>query len=433
MRRQGVCCAEVGATRSASSDSHANNARDVWATIELSAVKPHSGEAFPLHSVKRADASAFDTTLSVVIRFHSGGSFALLREALVSLAQQDWNDLELILALQNPADEMEAAVRQLIGEQPWRVAPAVRIVPVQVPAGVDGRSRLLNCGVAAASGRYLAFLDYDDVVYRHGYALLIQQLQRGGCAWAVGGCVKARCVAAGDSWNVAERSRFATLRSVIDLLWRNFIPIHSYVIDRAALEDFEFSFDESLTRFEDYDFLLRLTAHSTPDMSMIDNMVCEYRMRVDGPNSALECHTSPSADAQREWKRCEAIVEKRKDGLRCSVNAAELVAHVQAFVDKDIEIAKLHELLDEHARHVQDQDRMLAAQAAHINQQASLIASLQGQSASLSYRFYRVVRRVARLLSARARSGPPRILLIPRRMSAPTVKLWRIATGAGRR
>ena len=44
-------------------------------------------------------------------------------------------------------------------------------------------------GGEVAEGRYLAFLDYDDVVYPHAYQVSISRLNESGKAVALGGCL----------------------------------------------------------------------------------------------------------------------------------------------------------------------------------------------------------------------------------------------------
>jgi hypothetical protein len=308
---------------------------------------------------------AFDSTLSIVIRFHQGGRTDLLTECLSSLAAQDWDDLELVLALQNATPTLEGQVARLVISQPWRRPPRVQIVPVQLAPGVDGRSTLLNRGVNGCRGRYVAFLDYDDVVCEQGYSSLIRQLRTHGKTWAVGGCLKTKSERAGGAWRVVEEEKIPIHRSV-DRLWcGNFITIHSYVIDRARLGGFAITFDDNLTRLEDYDFLLRLAVQHAPDISLIGTMVCEYRIRLDGTNTTLDGQTCPSPEVQAEWNRCQTIVDRRKQELKCSCTVAELADMVQTRVDQQARIEQQSQTVSELSHRVSEQTRHISAQT-HI-------------------------------------------------------------------
>ncbi len=332
----------------------------------------------PIEATEAVDDWGSNSTLSVIIRFHQGGNTQFLDEALFSLALQDWDELELLLMVQNATSELEAEVEELAHRQPWRVPPRVRVLSVTMPAGADGRSRLLNRGIATARGRYLAYLDYDDLVYPHGYRTLISRLRSHGYTWAVGGCLKARSLSAPGHWYVVEKTRLSKGRSAIkNLCAGNSIAIHSYVIDRARLGDFDIGFDEELTRGEDYDFLLRLATRHRPDLGVIEDVVCEYRMRMDGSNTVLDCQATASHEAQREWSHCLAIVDRRRHLLRWSVTIAELAALDSACDALDAQLQQHRAVIAELSATTTQHSDLIIAQQAHIEKLEATIAHEQ--------------------------------------------------------
>ena len=262
-------------------------------------------------------------TLSIVVRFHLPERLPFLEEALFSLAIQAWPDLELIVAVQNGTEELKHAIVEIFERQPWLSRPRFAILLVSIPDGVDGRSTLLNRGIESATGRYLAFLDDDDIVYQHGYSTLIGQLQSSGLAVAVGGCRTAKVQLVSDHWFVlTKETPFAWGRTRNDLLRDNFVPIHSYVINRALVNPGDLYFDDDCPPLEDYDFLLRLCARYQFDFSKLDIPVCEYRIHslnsipytADAPASALASHV-----------RAQKIINEKKKHLQCAVSVDELV------------------------------------------------------------------------------------------------------------
>ena len=260
--------------------------------------------------VKPPDES--NNTLSVIIRFHQQERLAFLEEAIFSLAIQDWHDIEVMVVLQNGTDKLKQTVVDIINRQPWPRQPKYQILLVPIPPGVDGRSTLINRGIANAAGRYLAFLDDDDFVYQHGYATLIGQLVAGGRAVAVGGCRRANIQREANHWFVQSKDNFfAWGRSRLDMFHDNFVPIHSYVIDRFRLGSFELYFDDACPPLEDYDFLLRLFNAFEPDFSQLDVPVCEYRIRLDGSNSIAYVQNAPPEVVERQ-KRAQQLVKARK-------------------------------------------------------------------------------------------------------------------------
>jgi hypothetical protein len=280
----------------------------------LAVTDAERGEAF-----KKTKPHLFDnSTLSVIVRFHQKERLSFLEEALFSLALQSWADLEPIIVLQNGTDELEQVILDMLDHQPWQQSPKYKIVTVQIPEGTDGRSILLNRGIEAATGRYLSFLDDDDCVYHDGYTTLIRQLIGGDRAVAVGGCRRAQIGYESEHWFTHKKDNFFSWgNSLSDLFTENFVPIHSYVIDRARVGDSELRFDESFTLLEDYDFILRLFAAHEPDFTRLDKPVCEYRIRLDGSNSIA--HTSAaSSEVVVSQRRAQLKIKESKQKLYCN-------------------------------------------------------------------------------------------------------------------
>jgi len=270
----------------------------------------------PDEALKKPKPHLFDnSTLSVIIRFHQRERLDFLEEALFSLALQTWSDLEPIIVLQNGTDDLKQTILDMLDHQPWRVSPKHKIVSVQIPEGMDGRSILLNRGIENATGRYLSFLDDDDCVYHEGYTTLIRQLIDGDRAVAVGGCRRAQIGYESEHWFTHKKDNFfAWGRSVADLFTENFVPIHSYVVDRARTGNWELKFDESFTLLEDYEFLLRLFAAHEPDFTRLDKPVCEYRVRLNGSNSIA--HTpAASSEVINSQRRAQLMIKESKKNL----------------------------------------------------------------------------------------------------------------------
>ena len=182
--------------------------------------------------------------LSVIVRFHDPLKLSVLEEALDSLWIQHYQPLEVCLILQNFSSDQEFRVKQLLARMssnPTRTpspCPPVKLLNLPTPAGQDSRTLLLNEGLAMAEGQYLAFLDYDDIILPNGYTLLIQQAQVSAAAVIVGGCT----VTTPDSSAGTSRSTWSSNKAfdfyswgtgTIDLIWNNFIPIHSFLLNRC--------------------------------------------------------------------------------------------------------------------------------------------------------------------------------------------------------
>src|SRR2546422_6075031 len=277
---------------------------------------------------KVSSESASENMLSVIVRFHDFARLRLLGEALFSLAVQSWHNLETLVMIQNGGDDGKAACIDLINQLPWLNSPPYQVISVPIPEGVDGRSTLLNRGIERANGRYLAILDDDDLIYQHGYETLIQQLNNCEAAVAVGGCRMSRMKWASNHWYVSKKENpWAWGQTRDDLLADNFVPIHSYVIDRKRINPRDLYFDDAMPPLEDYDLLLRLVARYTFDFSRLNTPVCEYR--IHGRNSIPY---EPEAGPEAQWfvraeahRRATRLIEERKNNLQCLVPVPELI------------------------------------------------------------------------------------------------------------
>jgi hypothetical protein len=123
-------------------------------------------------------------------------------------------------------------------------------------------------------------------------------------------------------------------RSRLDVFRENFVPIHSYVIDRSRLSGFRLYFDESLPPLENYDFLLRLCASFNPDFTQLGTPVCEYRVRLDGSNSVQYCTNASSAVVSAQ-QRAQQLIKDRKKHLVCYATASDLADYRQMLDERD--------------------------------------------------------------------------------------------------
>lgn len=181
-------------------------------------------------------------TVSVIIPTYNRRD--LVREAIVSVLAQTYQDFELILVDDGSDDGTAEAIREF---------PSVRYV-YQANRGV---SAARNCGVAVSSGALLAFLDSDD---------LWQPRKLGRQVAFFTKCPEAQICQTEEVWlrdGVRVNPHNKHRKAGGDIFARSLdlcLVSPSAVMLRRELFERVGGFDESLPACEDYDLWLRIAA-----------------------------------------------------------------------------------------------------------------------------------------------------------------------------
>jgi glycosyltransferase involved in cell wall biosynthesis len=200
--------------------------------------------------------------MSAVIRTQ-GRRLHTLVETLTCLAGQTDPDFEVVVVGHKLSFQDLQSVERIIDDSPEWLRQKIRLLRVDD----GGRSRPLNVGFAAASGRYIAIVDDDDIPMGNWVAEF-RKLD----AKAPGRVL--RCVAARqDVTNVEIGGKrglraegppakiYPTAYNFLEHLVENKSPPITLAFPRGAFHDLRLQFDESLDTTEDWDFLLRASAY----------------------------------------------------------------------------------------------------------------------------------------------------------------------------
>jgi hypothetical protein len=266
--------------------------------------------------------SGRDTTnnLDVVVRFHDLERVLELSRCIFSLACQSYAPISIILCVQRFSSDQISALRtslELIAR--FNSGLRLKISNFDDTGIADARSHLLNLGINDAKSRYLAFLDYDDVIFPNGYESLIGELTTSDAAIAFGGIVLKRVSVTPHCMIAVRKERAFQGAGLVQLFNDNFCPIHSFVIDRHKIDVADLHFEPSLVRCEDYDLLLRLCAKYQSSFALKDRIVGEYYYKDDGSNTNLAAGGLGAVPGNLEaWEGAREFLARRKQTTRLS-------------------------------------------------------------------------------------------------------------------
>ena len=240
--------------------------------------------------------SAVHEGVDVIVRFHNLGRIDELRRAVFSIAGQDFRPIRILLVLQRFSDADAEVVRTALAPLlALPDSPVLEVLRFEAPEPLDARSALMNLGFAAATARYVALLDYDDVLYPEAYRLLSGRLRDSGAAIAFGH-IGVTLVDVHDGFFYASaRQQPFTGNCLADLFKQNFCPIHSFMVDRTQVPPGELRFEPALTIEEDYEFLLRVCSKVASDFALVHTQIGEYYYKTDNSNTVAGRDSIPAA------------------------------------------------------------------------------------------------------------------------------------------
>jgi len=255
----------------ATSCSHAEG---LW-VVEAPQVKEQSIESLLLQQYRKEAAHPHPRGPLVSIVIRTRDRPALLRQALTSVAEQTYPNMEVVVVNDDGAD-----VSAVVGEFRERLVVRDITLPQR-----RGRCAAANAGLAMASGELINFLDDDDLLYPGHVQKLATHIATTGARLAYSDCTKGHYEWNGGDFSLISRSPFPSVSFDRERLYRdNYIPIMTAMFSRELLEEVG-SFDESLEMYEDWDLWIRMAERT--DFEHVPGVSAEYRFHQDDGREAI--------------------------------------------------------------------------------------------------------------------------------------------------
>jgi glycosyltransferase involved in cell wall biosynthesis len=192
-------------------------------------------------------------TISVVIPTRNRAAYLL--EALRSVFEQTYRDFEIIVVDDGSTDGTQQALESLVNQKTIRYL-------LRDPKGV---SAARNFGIEQAQGKYIAFLDSDDLFLPTKLAKQIQVLQmKPGLGFVH--CWFRKFNDDGADLGIRDTSRFqGAVYPQMLLEWSVLMAMPCMLMSKKAIEEAG-GFDEKMTWAEDLDLWRRIARHYEIDL-----------------------------------------------------------------------------------------------------------------------------------------------------------------------
>ncbi len=206
--------------------------------------------------------------VSTVIRFHGSDSLYLLERALYSLLAQVDIRVQPIIMTQDLPDEKLYKLKEILDGMFWGAEyyPIVKQYKSteKIP---DLRSKMLNEGLRLVTDRYVAFLDYDDILFFDAYAWLIERLKKTGKSVTFG--LIYHSIYSLSKREMLHRKSEKYGKTHASFIDNNLTPIHGIMLDISKVNLENIDFYDDMKYMEDYYMTLQIFSEYNTDWAAL--------------------------------------------------------------------------------------------------------------------------------------------------------------------
>lgn len=282
---------------------------------------------FMFYNIKQNKQASNSPLVSVIVPTYNRPE--MLKDAIQSILDQTFQNFEIIVI--NDAGQDIFKVVQSFN------SPKIRCISHETNKGLAA-SR--NTGIRSAKGKYIAYLDDDDIFYSDHLATLATFLQKTGERVAYTDAARAHQRLDGDCYVTHLREIPYSYDFDYDrILYENFVPVLCFMHEKECF-DVCGMLDESFTCLEDWELWLRMSRHFT--MHHIKSLTCEYSYRPDGSSMVSGSLTNLMYMTERLYNKHpvesrpaikELRAEQLQQMLKDRIDAKEKYAAVQFYFD----------------------------------------------------------------------------------------------------
>lgn len=242
--------------------------------------------------------------VSVIVR--TCGRPAVLRETLISLRHQTYKNIEIVIA-EDGANISEKMIRAEFGD--------MNLIYFATGEKV-GRSKAGNLAMEKATGRYLNFLDDDDLFFPDHVEVLVSQLVKGENRAAYAFAFETPIeIHSREPYKYTVKKYREIHKQEFDkitLCHHNYIPIQTIMFEKSLFEEYG-GLDENLDALEDWDLWVRYSLYT--DFTCIKKTTSIYRVPYNRKNNV---------ERQRALDEALVVVRNKHKGYIQSVSVFDI-------------------------------------------------------------------------------------------------------------
>jgi lipopolysaccharide biosynthesis protein len=278
----------------------------------------HKARVFPTKvTTQNPDLLSEVTT---IIRFHKNDNLSELRNALLSLAAIHSCVVKPLICAQDLSQQQFKALTSLCDN--FNYSPNTQISIMRFNShnnSQDIRAKLLHDGLNAATSRYVAFLDHDDLMLSDSYSYLINRLQTTHSKATFGRVY--------DTTYESESERFIKRNKTYEygftykeFLETNHAPLHSFMLDKSKFDANALEYFSDQKFMEDYYLTLQIFDETTTDWaSLSENFyIGDYLHCTDRAHTLAITNTESrdSVITNDLFEKCKTRLDELREKIR---------------------------------------------------------------------------------------------------------------------
>jgi glycosyltransferase involved in cell wall biosynthesis len=225
--------------------------------------------------------------VSIVIPVHNGEGY--IKEAIDSCLNQTYENKEIIVV----DDKSEDSTLDILREYEERI----RVIPVEKQ---NGLGNVINIGIRASNGEYVARMDADDVMYPTRLKRQLEYMQGHSACVAVGGQIDI----IDQDGNITGHRKYAIEDQHIKRNMFMFQPFaHPAVTLRRSAVDTVGLYPENMWKVEDVKFFFLLS--QVGEFHNIKDTVLKYRMTFNTQSQSNMLDHFKKSNEIRKWAKKE--------------------------------------------------------------------------------------------------------------------------------